>query len=177
MKTRNATADDAIIFDNWRKTDRMEEMTCRPVKDGKRVSPFEEMKRLAFFLEEYGEPVGNFSYFDYNPRNHSCEFGYTLNPKYRGLGLAERMIGFCISHAFSDSDWNLNKLYCQTAEFNIPSVKTLEKLGLKRDGVLRQHHELDGKMWDDFVYSILKSEWGGGVMDEKILGKVKMHAD
>lgn len=138
MKTRNSTTEDSAIFDNWRKTGRLEEITCRPVEDGKRVPPSEEIKQLAFFMEEYDEPVGKFSYFDYNSRNHSCEFGYILNPKYRGLGLAEKMISFCMSQTFSDPGWNLNKLYCQTAEFNIPSVKTLEKLGLKRDGVLRQ---------------------------------------
>lgn len=53
----------------------------------------------------------------------------------------------------------LNKLYCQTAAFNIASVKLLDKLGFHRDGILREHHELDGKLWDDYIYSILRSEW------------------
>ncbi|MEH2115208.1 MAG: GNAT family protein [Nostoc sp.] len=35
-----------------------------------------------------------------------------------------------------------------------------EKLGFHRDGILREHHELDGKLWDDYIYSILRSEWG-----------------
>ena len=53
----------------------------------------------------------------------------------------------------------LNKLYCQTGAFNLPSIKLLEKLNFHRDGILREHHELDGKLWDDYIYSVLRREW------------------
>ena len=53
----------------------------------------------------------------------------------------------------------INKLYCQTGAFNEPSIRLLERLGLHRDAILREHHELDGKLWDDYIYSILRREW------------------
>ena len=62
-----------------------------------------------------------------------------------------------ISHMFTDK--NFNKLHCQTASFNEPSVKMLERLGFSRDAVLREHHELDGKLFDDYIYSIIRLEW------------------
>ena len=67
------------------------------------------------------------------------------------------MLITAIDYLFTTTE--LNKLYCQTAAFNIGSVKLLEKLSFHRDGILREHHELDGKLWDDYIYSILRSDW------------------
>ncbi len=53
----------------------------------------------------------------------------------------------------------MNKVYAQTASFNASSVKLLESLGFKKDGVLREHHLFQGTRHDDFVYSILAREW------------------
>ncbi len=103
------------------------------------------------------EPVGRFRYFDINPRNRSAEFGYTINPKWQNQGLGTKMLITAIDYLLTTTE--LNKLYCQTAAFNIASVKLLDKLGFHRDGILRKHHELDGKLWDDYIYSILQSEW------------------
>jgi [ribosomal protein S5]-alanine N-acetyltransferase len=69
------------------------------------------------------------------------------------------MLTMIINHLFSST--NLNKLYCQTAAFNIASIKLLYKLKFHQDAVLREHHELDGKLWDDYIYSILRREWKG----------------
>jgi [ribosomal protein S5]-alanine N-acetyltransferase len=57
--------------------------------------------------------------------------------------------------------YDLNKVYCQTAGFNEPSVRLLEKFGFHRDATLREHHELDGVFYDDYIYSILKREFVG----------------
>jgi hypothetical protein len=63
----------------------------------------------------------------------------------------------------SDDDVRVFRRSCagdrQTASFNIPLVHLLESLGLNRDGVLRAHHELDGRFHDDYVYSLLKDKW------------------
>ena len=141
----------------WNETSRIEERTCRPVADGKRLPPNDKRINLVFFEESAGEPVGRIQCFDFNSRNRSAEFGYSVNPVFRGRGIGTCMLKLAISEVFSRED--LNKLYCQTAEFNVPSVKLLERLGFHKDGVLREHHELDGKLWDDFVYSILRREW------------------
>ncbi len=62
-----ATAEHMRIFISWRKGDRTEEQTCRPVHRGQRVPNSNEYVVLAFFIEEIDEPVGKFTYFDFNP--------------------------------------------------------------------------------------------------------------
>ena len=114
-----------------------------------------------FALGREEAAAGWFSLFDFNPRNRSAEFGYGVVPRLRGQGLARPMLAEAFDRAFAEHD--LNKLHCQTAACNRPSVRLLESLGMRRDAVLREHHELDGVLHDDFVYSLLRREWGGAV--------------
>ena len=117
-------------------------------------------------MDGIDELVGRFNYFDLNMRNHSAEFGYIVNPKFRRRGIGAKMLMTAITHLFSTTD--LNKLYCQTAAFNLASIRLLEKLNFYQDGVLREHHELDGKLWDDNVYSILRRDWeASAIANEK----------
>lgn len=147
------------VFSTWFQLDRLEEHTCRPIIDidGRRVYRSDEVVAFAFKMDGIDELVGRFTYFDLNSRNHSAEFGYTVNPKFRRRGIGTEMLTFVITHLFSTT--TLNKLYCQTGAFNVASVKLLEKLNFHQDGVLREHHELDGKLWDDCIYSVLRREW------------------
>jgi [ribosomal protein S5]-alanine N-acetyltransferase len=157
LRVACATDEDRVAFVEWRRQDRLEEQTSRPVVQGHRVAPTDERVVLSFFANGIAGPVGRFEYFNVNARNRSTEFGYTLAPHLRGKGFGVRMIGTAIDHVFATTSFD--KLYAQTAAFNLPSVRTLERLGLHRDGTLREHHELDGKRWDAYVYSVLRRDW------------------
>lgn len=49
----------------------------------------------------------------------------------------------------------------RTDWFNKRSQAAIERLGAKRDGVLRSHQTMDGRVRDLVVYSIIASEWPG----------------
>ena len=144
------------VFAEWSRFRPLEERTCRPVLNGERVSPDKNVVKLAFTMDDIDELVGKFEYFNLNIRNRSAEFGYTVNPKLRRKGIGTKMLTIAITHLFSST--NLNKLYCQTAAFNIASIELLKKLNFHRDAVLREHHELNSKLHDDYIYSILRRE-------------------
>jgi [ribosomal protein S5]-alanine N-acetyltransferase len=157
MKFEPASDEHDRIFAEWSQFTRLEERTCRPILNGKRSIPCNDVITLSFSIDTVGEIVGRFQYFDINVRNHSAEFGYLVHPKFRRQGIGTKMLATGITYLFSTT--NLNKLYCQTGAFNIASIKLLEKLRFQQDGILREHHELDGKLWDDYIYSILRREW------------------
>jgi ribosomal-protein-alanine N-acetyltransferase len=154
---RPATPKDLQHLYEWKGDDAIERLTCRPIQDGKRVTAVKEPVTYTFCLNGSDEPVGKVTYFDFNPRNCSAEFGYRVHPAFRGQGVGTRMLSAFFDQIFSTTE--INKLYCQTGAFNEPSIRLLERLGLHRDAVLREHHELDGNLWDDYVYSILRREW------------------
>jgi N-acetyltransferase len=48
-----------------------------------------------------------------------------------------------------------------TDGLNFPSQRAIERLGAKRDGVLRSHMIVNGRVRDTVIYSILAHEWDG----------------
>jgi N-acetyltransferase len=49
----------------------------------------------------------------------------------------------------------------RTDAFNLPSQHAIERLGAKKDGILRAHGFMRGRLRDVVVYSILATEWEG----------------
>ncbi|MBX9795631.1 GNAT family protein [Sphingomonas sp.] len=65
-----------------------------------------------------------------------------------------------LAHAFEVMGCNVVQL--RTDWFNRRSQAAIERLGAKRDGVLRSHQIMpDGRVRDMVVYSIIASEWPG----------------
>jgi RimJ/RimL family protein N-acetyltransferase len=156
MLLRPHCEEDTSVFKKECADDRLEIMTCRPLKHGKRH--YSEGGPICLTcVSTDGSPIGWFKMFDYNCRNRSSEFGFGLVPRYRGKGLSGRSLEAALDMALASSC--LNKLYCQTASFNMPVVRLLERMSMHRDAILRAHHELDGVLYDDYVYSILRKEW------------------
>lgn len=64
-----------------------------------------------------------------------------------------------LAHAFEVLGCNVVQI--RTDWFNRSSQKAIERLGAKRDGVLRSHQVMDGRVRDIVVYSIIACEWPG----------------
>lgn len=52
-----------------------------------------------------------------------------------------------------------NKIYAQTGEFNKSSINLLKQLHFHCDGHLREHHELDGILYEDYLFSLTRNDW------------------
>jgi len=155
---------------NWNVTEKhYDKYTCRPLKSQKTYEEYANrmlgsitnIKDKNYILVKKinnNVPLGKIQLFDYNPRNHSAEFGYYLPEHNRNKGIGSIILAQFIKLSFEDSDYNLNKLYATTASNNIPSIKLLEKFGFRLDGKLREHYWINGNKYDQCVYSMLKSE-------------------
>ena len=64
-----------------------------------------------------------------------------------------------LTHAFEGMDCLCVQF--RTDALNFPSQRAIERLGAKRDGVLRNHGIMDGRSRDTVVYSIISHEWAG----------------
>lgn len=64
-----------------------------------------------------------------------------------------------LTHAFEVMDCRCVQL--RTDAFNFQSQRAIERLGAKKDGILRNHSILKGRLRDTVVYSILAHEWEG----------------
>lgn len=106
-----------------------------------------------------GELVGSSSYCHVDAPNRRLEIGYTwYRQDVRRSGVNTECKLLMLGHAFE-------QLGCVAVEFrthffNSTSRAAIERLGAKRDGILRNHQLLpDGSRRDTVVYSILDGEW------------------
>ena len=122
---------------------------------------FAEGHRLAFAVLDAasGEVIGSSSYHDIVPAVERLEIGYTWYAKSRQRTLvnaAAKML--LMTHAFETLGARL--VGWRTDNFNFASQRAIERLGAKRDGVLR-HHGMrpDGTVRDTVMYSMTAGEW------------------
>ena len=112
-------------------------------------------------LDAEGAVAGTTRFLRMNPGNRRVEIGGTFYAKRvqrSGVNTEAKLL--LLAHAFE----TLGCVCVQfrTDWFNKASQRAIERLGAKRDGVLRgQRIMADGRVRDTVVYSILDHEWRG----------------
>ena len=84
--------------------------------------------------------------------------GYSTAPTVWGQGFATEAATAIIDTAFV-SIGSLMRLYAACDVQNVASARVMERAGMSREGVLRQHGVLRGQTYDELVCSILRDEW------------------
>lgn len=80
-----------------------------------------------------------------------------VDKKLRGQGAADKLINFALDYGFEKLDMVRMELRVYT--FNSGAVKTYERLGFKREGLMRKVTKFKDEFWNGYIYSILKEEW------------------
>ncbi|MCU9613101.1 GNAT family N-acetyltransferase [Caldibacillus lycopersici] len=89
-------------------------------------------------------------------KNNKAELGYWMGRAYWGAGFMTEAVKRMVQFGFQALQ--LHKITAIVLTRNLGSVKVLEKAGLKREGLLRQHRFLLNKYEDVYVYGILREE-------------------
>lgn len=117
--------------------------------------------RLPFAVMDasLGTVIGTTSYHDIVPRIDRVEIGWTWYAKSRQRSHVNTSCKLLLlSHAFDTLGCAVVGL--RTDIFNHASQQAIERLGAKKDGVIRHHHpRRDGTVRDTVMYSILRGEW------------------
>ena len=117
--------------------------------------------RLAFAVTDAatGEVLGSTSYHDIVPNLKRIEIGYTW---YAARCQRTHVNTTCkllmLTHAFDTLGCNV--VGWRTDNFNYASQRAIERLGARKDGVLRGHAlRRDGTIRDTVMYSLRSGEW------------------
>ena len=106
-----------------------------------------------------GAIIGSTRYHDIVANIDRVEIGYTFYAKRwqrTHVNTACKLLLF--QHAFETLGCAVVGL--RTDNFNFASQRAIERLGAKKDGVLRRHQRRrDGTVRDSVMYSVLKEEW------------------
>lgn len=108
-----------------------------------------------------GSIVGCTRYLNIESAHRRLEIGGTwYASRVQRTGINTECKLMLLAHAFEQLDCIAVEF--RTDWFNKRSQAAIERLGAKRDGVLRNHMIMpDGRIRDTVVYSIIRNEWPG----------------
>ena len=103
--------------------------------------------------------IGSTSYHDIMPAIKRVEIGHTWYAKSRQRSNVNTLCKLMLmQHAFETLGCAV--VGWRVSHMNFPSQRAVERLGAKRDGLLRHHAAIrDGKVRDTVMYSMLAAEW------------------
>lgn len=95
-----------------------------------------------------------------DPAHDAADLGYWIGRAWWGRGYATEAAAAVIRYGFEVL--RLNRVHAHHFARNPASGRVMEKVGMRREGVLRQHVKKWGNYEDCVMYGLLRSEWGAG---------------
>jgi ribosomal-protein-alanine N-acetyltransferase len=102
--------------------------------------------------------IGTVSLFALDLGNRRAEIGYALHRSAWGHGYAAEAVTGVLDHAFCEL--GLNRLEADIDPRNEASARLLERLGFRREGLLRERWIVAGEVSDSALYGLLRSDRG-----------------
>ncbi len=119
-----------------------------------------------FAIEASGRVAGGIGYtLHADVERVGAEVGYWLGCEFWGQGIGTAALRLVTRHAFAVRG-ELRRLYAVPFACNPASARVLQKAGYRCEGTLRQSVIKDGRVFDQWMYAILREEYqareGGG---------------
>jgi RimJ/RimL family protein N-acetyltransferase len=113
--------------------------------------------QLAIELRAEGRLIGNCGIRKPSADAHEAEMGYELAPDYWGRGYATEAARAVLTFGFEQL--GLHRVSADCLAENMASAHVLEKLGMQREGRLRENQWIKGRWRDTLLYGMLEPEW------------------
>jgi RimJ/RimL family protein N-acetyltransferase len=114
---------------------------------------------LAIEHRALGQVVGSAALHLRHGPDRTAELGYCLRRDLWGQGVVSEAarallaLGFCT--------FGLHRIFATCNAENVGSYRVMEKIGMRREGLLRQDRQVKGAWRDTYLYAMLAEEWRG----------------
>ncbi len=116
-----------------------------------------EGMRWAIVDKHSGVVLGSCGYHNVKAEHHRAEVGYELGQRFWGKGVMQEVMHTVLQHCFKMVGFNRMEAFVTVG--NDRSMHTLEKLGFKAEGVLREYEFAQGRFQDQAILAILRRDW------------------
>ena len=124
------------------------------------IKSLESKNKIVWAILFKGEYIGNISLQSINWINRTGEMAIFIGKKKcHGKGIGTEAVRLLFAHGFDKL--NLNKIYLGTARTNTGMINIALKLGMKQEGILKNHVFLNGKYTDVMQFEIMRDRWKG----------------
>jgi RimJ/RimL family protein N-acetyltransferase len=110
---------------------------------------------LGVELREGGELIGHVS-LTVDPEHRQGELGFVFHPDRQGRGYATEAARALLVHAFEH--YRLHRVCGRLEPRNVASARVLEKLGMRREGLLLENEWVKGEWQSELIYALLARE-------------------
>lgn len=125
----------------------------------RQIAKGEAIARFGIFLRESGEHCGGIG-LRVDSDHDRAELGYWIGVPYWGRGIATEAAGAVMQYGFETL--GLNRIFAECYAENVASLRVLGKLGMKHEGLSRQHIKKWGEYKDIQLFGLLADEWKAG---------------
>ena len=112
----------------------------------------------AIFDVEIEKFLGSVGLNSPNKSHKLLNLGYWIRTSEQNRGIASKATRVLAETAFKDLP-EINRIEILAAVENIPSQKTAEKAGATREGVLRKHLNISGRIHDAAIFSFIREDF------------------
>jgi len=117
-----------------------------------------EWLQIAVALAGDGALVGDCAFVPHADDPRTVEIGFTIAPEHQGRGYAREVVSSLLRYLFEQLGKHRVTASCDPR--NVPSVKVLEAVGMRREGHMVESTWAKGEWTDDLLFAILGREWG-----------------
>ena len=108
-------------------------------------------------LRGHDQVIGTVTLYAIDHPQGRAEVGFALAREHWGRRYAQEALTVLFDHAFGTLE--LRRIEADVDPRNQPSLRTLEALGFRREGYLRQRWQVAGQLQDSVVMGLLASDW------------------
>ena len=119
--------------------------------------PRGEHLRLGIVRRDDAVLVGTCTLFDWAPSCRRAEIGFALAPEWWGRAYMDEALRALLRHGFDAMA--LNRVEADIDPRNEASARTLERLGFRREGLLRERWIVGDEVSDTALYGLLQRDW------------------
>ena len=117
-----------------------------------------DTSRYDAVIEADGIPVGTIGLLGIDTRNGKAEYYIAMGEvRYKGQGIATEPSNLILQYGFETL--GLNRIYLFTEVDNTTAQKLFEKVGFRKEGIVRKDVLSHGQFADRYIYGLLREDW------------------
>jgi RimJ/RimL family protein N-acetyltransferase len=115
---------------------------------------------LAVELKATGAVIGHTDLSPGEAVHRQGELGFVFHPDHHGRGYATEAARAMLRLAFEG--YGLHRVEGRAEPRNTASIRVLERIGMRREGLLRENEWVKGEWQSEVVYALLEYDWPPG---------------
>ena len=135
------------------------------------VRQLDNQTGLPFVIEHQGQVVGqlNVANILYGSVSNAV-IGYWVDPEVAGKGITPTAVALATDYLFNVV--GLHRVEIDIRPENVASLRVVEKLGFRYEGLKERYIHINGAWRDHYVFALTHEEVIGGVLNRWVQGKV-----